>query len=179
MYNKLITRKENPMKGSIGVSGSITHIIPHIERIDTHELSTEAKKRLKIIEWHENTSYKYSKNNKKNVALTCRHFGIARSYFYKWYNRFDPNHLSSLESKSTRPKNSRVSTIDYKFIELVKYLRKQYPHYSAKKLYYIIKREYPNLDNHYSPATIGRLIKKYNLYFRLDTIKHKKNQRKQ
>jgi putative transposase len=163
------------MKGSIGVPGSITHIIPRKVRPCSKELSKDANQRLKIINWYNNSSFKYTTKGKKSAVLTCRHFGLSRSCFYKWLKRYNPKHPNTLENRSKRPKTLRTSTIDTKFIENVRYIRQQFPHYSAKKIYHIIKREYPNLNNHYSIATIGRIIKKYNLYFRPDMIqKHKR-----
>ncbi|MDR2552409.1 MAG: helix-turn-helix domain-containing protein [Treponema sp.] len=38
------------------------------------------------------------------MSLTCRHFGIHRSYFYRWKKRYDPKRLSTLENKPTSPK---------------------------------------------------------------------------
>jgi len=31
----------------------------------------------------------------ENVALTCRHFGIARQTFYRWRQRYDPYDLTN------------------------------------------------------------------------------------
>jgi transposase-like protein len=36
----------------------------------------------------------------KNVALTCRHFGISRQTFYRWLKRYEPLDLTSLEERS-------------------------------------------------------------------------------
>jgi transposase len=98
------------MKGSIGVSGSITHIIPRKVYSFSGKLSKDAKQRLKVIDWYNNTSSKYTTTGKKSVVLTCRHFGISRSCFYKWKNRFNPNCLSSLENrhKQRKPYDLRV-----------------------------------------------------------------------
>ncbi len=48
-------------------------------------LSREATRRLKVLDYARTHS----------VAATCRHFGIARSTFYRWQSRYDPQHLSS------------------------------------------------------------------------------------
>ena len=42
--------------------------------------------------------------NGRNVARTCRHFGISRQTFYRWKRRFDRHDLSTLEGRSHRPK---------------------------------------------------------------------------
>jgi putative transposase len=97
-----------------------------------------------------------------NASLTCRHFGICRSYLYKWLGRYDPKHLASLESRSTRPRRVRRATYDAGFVSLIRKLRTDYPSYSAKKLARIVFRDY---DYTYSASTIGRIIKRFELYF--------------
>lgn len=51
-------------------------------------------------------------NHGENAEKTCRHFGIAKSVFYRWKNRFDKNNLRSLEfdTKARRPKRVREMT---------------------------------------------------------------------
>ncbi len=34
------------------------------------------------------------------MARTCRHFGISRQTFYRWFRRYDPQNLASLEERS-------------------------------------------------------------------------------
>jgi transposase InsO family protein len=103
--------------------------------------------------------------------LTCRHYGISRSYFYKWYKRFNPRSLTSLENKSCRPHNLRPATYDTSFIGLIRKLRTDYPYLSAKKLARVIWRDY---GISYSASTIGRIIKRFNLYFRAVIVASKK-----
>jgi transposase len=69
-------------------------------------LSKDALKRLQWIDWY----FAHGKNARK----TCRHFGIAKSVFYRWYNRFDKRNLKSLEfdTKTRRPKKIRTPGID-------------------------------------------------------------------
>jgi len=49
----------------------------------------------------------YETKTNKNASLTCRHFGITRSLWYNWKNRFDQSNLMSSEDKSTTPFNKR------------------------------------------------------------------------
>ena len=46
--------------------------------IKTASLSKDALKRLTWIDWYF--------SHEKNAELTCRHFGIAKSVFYRWFN---------------------------------------------------------------------------------------------
>ena len=46
-----------------------------------YEFVSRGKKRLKFIGWHDLDSLDFSENKKKSVSLTCRRFGLFRSYF--------------------------------------------------------------------------------------------------
>ena len=144
------------MSNHIGSSTIYRTILPNnqaLSRIRSVSLSKEAKHRLRIIEYYLKT---------RNVSLICRHYGICRSYFYKWFNRFNPKYLASLEDLSRRPKHVRQATYNHELIRTVRKLRTDYPRYSANKLAVILKRDF-NIC--YSAATIGRIIKKFCLYF--------------
>jgi transposase-like protein len=56
------------------------------------ELSREARVRLHWMDF----CHRY-----RNVARTCRHFGISRQTFYRWQRRYDPFDLTSLEAGSS------------------------------------------------------------------------------
>jgi len=143
------------MKGIVGTATRLGYVLPGAIRISKiHLPSKEAKQRLKWIDH-------YNKGN--NVALTCRHFGIARSLFYKWQKRYQRLGVSGLENQSTRPKRFRQSKIPLEHIDLIKKLRKQYPYFSKYKLAVILKR---NFNIRLSESTVGRVIKKYDLFFR-------------
>jgi transposase InsO family protein len=144
------------MSNHVGSSTIYTTILPNnqaLSRIHSVKLSREAKHRLRVIEYFLNGA---------SVSLTCRHFGITRSYFYKWYKRYDPRHLASLESISTRPKRVRSTTYDYELVKLIRKLRQDYTRLSSKKLAVVLLRDY---GINYSAATIGRIIQKFQLYF--------------
>lgn len=145
-----------------------------LQRICT-DLSKEAKERLKIIDWYRLESKKYSSTGKPDVKLTCRHFGIYRSYFYYWYKRFKPYYLHSLDNKTTRPKKIKKAEYDYKLVSTIREIRKENPDYDCIKIRAILLREDKGFKVP-SAATIGRIIKKYNMFYRFDTkIKsHKK-----
>jgi hypothetical protein len=46
----------------------------------------------------------------RNVARTCRHFGISRQTFYRWQRRYDPYDLTTLEERSHCPRRRRQPT---------------------------------------------------------------------
>lgn len=143
------------MKGSIGTKTNYGSILPGAAKASRiYSPSKAAKQRLKWIDYQKKV---------KNVALVCRHFGIQRSLFYKWQNRYDRLGLKGLEDQSRKPKTFRQSQIPLKQIDLIRKLRKRYPYYSKYKLAVILKRDF---DVALSDSTVGRVIKKYDLFFR-------------
>lgn len=154
------------MSNHVGSSTIYTTTLPNsaaLNRIRSVTLSKQAKHRLAIIEHYLKRS--------RNVSLTCRHYAVTRSYFYKWFNRYNPKNLYTLENISTRPKHLRPATYGYDFVALIRRLRKNYPSYSSKKLCRIVWRDY---GIRYSAATIGRIILKYSLYFRAKLLASRK-----
>jgi transposase InsO family protein len=118
------------------------------------KLSKAAKQRLKWFDYYRQCD---------NAAKTCRYFGISRKTFHKWKKRYSTYYLPTLENKSRRPKRFRQSKIPREQVFMVKRLRTKYPYYSKCKLAVILKRDYHIL---LSPSTIGRIIKKNNLFFK-------------
>jgi len=158
------------MSNRIGSSTIYGTTLPNnlaLSRIRSVSLSRQAKHRLAVIE--------HFLHKSRNISLTCRHYAISRSYFYKWLKRYDPRYLATLESKTTRPHSVRQATYDTDFVGLIRRLRTDYPSYSAKKLARIVYRDYGIT---YSAATIGRIIKRFALYFRAKLVLSKKRAQK-
>lgn len=144
------------MKGIVGTSmGIYGSILPGAVRLARlQSLSKEARQRLKWIDYYLLT---------KNGRLTCRHFGLTPSLFYKWLKRFKLMGAKGLEEQSRRPKHFRQSQIPLEYIDLICALRKENPEFSKYKLRVILKRDY---DIELSSSTIGRVISKRQLFFR-------------
>lgn len=79
------------------------NILP-VPVIQSASLSKDALKRLTWIDWY----FVHG----ENAELTCRHFGIAKSVFYRWFNRFDKRNLQTLEFDAKTRRPSRVRTPD-------------------------------------------------------------------
>jgi len=79
------------------------NILP-VPLIQAADLSKDALKRLTWIDWY------FSHGN--NAEKACRHFGISKSVFYRWKNRFNSGNLKTLEfdTKTRRPHNVREMT---------------------------------------------------------------------
>jgi transposase InsO family protein len=139
--------------GAMNIYGTILPGASVLARIPVG-LSKEARQRIKWFD-HYRTS--------GNVSKTCRYFGISRKTFHKWKKRYLKYYLPSLEAHSRKPKRFRSSKIPLATIFLVKKLRTQYSYYSKYKLAVILKRDYSVI---LSASTVGRIIKKHNLFFK-------------
>jgi transposase InsO family protein len=146
---------ELPMKKQYGVPmNTYGHILPGAEKISKiYSLSKEARQRLLWIDH-------YTKH--RNGRLTCRYFGIAPKTFYKWFKRYGQRGARGLEAISTKPHKFRESKIPLSNIDRVIHWRKLYPIYSKYKIAVLLKREDGIMM---SPSAIGRVIKKYKLFF--------------
>ena len=107
-------------------------------------LSREAKQRLKILDY----------GRTHTVTATCRHFGIARSTYYRWAKRADPQRLSFLENRSSRPKRCRRPTWTTAQAEAVRQAREAHPRWGKDKLTVVLRREGSGL----SISMVGRIL---------------------
>ncbi len=102
------------------------------------KLSSTAKLRL---EWF---IFYYTRAN-RNASLVCRHFGIARKTFYKWFNLFDEKNLRTLEDKSKSPLSKRKPEYTPEEIQKIIGLRLKYPTLGRDKLEIVYLEEYGHL----------------------------------
>ena len=79
------------------------NILP-VNVIRAASLSKDALKKLWWMDWY--------KTHGKNAEATCRHFGISKSVFYRWKNRYRRYNLKTLEddARTRRPKHLREMT---------------------------------------------------------------------
>jgi len=88
------------------------------------------------------------------VALTSRHFGISREIFYRWQKRYDPHHLTTLESRSHRPHRRRQPTWSSALAQRVLDLRRQFPRWGKDKLAVLLHRQQLLV----SVSMVGRIL---------------------
>ena len=136
------------MRGRYGVPmntyGSILPGAARIARVPV--LSREAKKRLAWLDWYH--------RHGENARLTCRHFGISPSVFYRWERRYDPRNLRTLEDHSHCPRRVRTPMTDPRLVTRIQMLREQYPRWGKDKLVVLLRRE--GLDT--STSTVGSTL---------------------
>jgi transposase InsO family protein len=131
----------------------LVHLYQMANDLTRNQLSPEAKKRLKWMDYYQKT---------KNVSLTCRHFGISRQLFYYWLKRYNPYNLSSLEERNRAPQKRRQREITPDQERRIVELRKKYLRYGKEKLALI----YFNLfQEKISSWKIQKVIEKYKLYY--------------
>lgn len=96
--------------------------------IQAAALSKEAQRRLQWIDWY----YAHG----ENAELTCRHFGIAKSLFYRWKNRFNKKNLRSLEfdTKTRRPKRVREMITPLWIQKRIYHIRREDPEKSKYEI---------------------------------------------
>jgi transposase InsO family protein len=109
-------------------------------------LSKGAKQRLK---W-----FDYYQRHRQNVALTCRYFGISRQTFYRWQRRYEPQHLSTLEDRTHRPRRVRQPTWSPELAEAVRALREENPRWGKDKLAPLLQAEGWTV----SVSMVGRIL---------------------
>jgi len=92
--------------------------------------------------------------NGRNAARTCRHFGISRQTFYRWWRRFDRHDLTTLEERSHRPHKIRQPTWTAALAARVLALRKENPCWGKDKLAVLLAREKLTI----SVSMVGRIL---------------------
>ena len=120
-------------------------------------MTKEAKLRL---EW-----FIYYQEKGVRVSLVCRHFGISRKTFYKWYREFDEDNLYSLfklEDKSKAPIAKRQRQITVKEEERIIRLRKDHLRIGKDKLPTYYRNKYKEEIGKWK---VQKVIEKYQLYY--------------
>ncbi len=120
-------------------------------------LSKKANQRLEWI------IYYYTKAN-RNTSLTCRHFGIARSKWYFWFNKFNEENLRTLEDNSTAPiRRRKKEYTNLQYARIVK-IRKDFIRYGKVKILDRYQKLYPE-DKTISEWKVQCIIQLSKLYY--------------
>lgn len=121
--------------------------LPHARQLARtgKELSRQARVRLEWMDFYHRT---------KNVARTCRHFGISRQTFYRWRRRYDAMNLATLEPRSHRPHRHRQPTWSAGLADRVLALRQRYPRWGKDKLAVLLRQQKIPV----STSMVGRIL---------------------
>lgn len=106
----------------------------------------------------------------ENISFVCRHFGISRKTFYKWYNRYrsSGNNPNSLMDRSRKPKHSPNITKE-QIIRLIKRIRKKTKFGPDRIRFYLIKEHSINIPH----STIYAILRREGLI-----VKHKRRKKR-
>jgi len=113
----------------------------------TRELSREARRRLKWMDYYE--------ENRRNARLTCRHFDISPQTFYRWWRRYNPHNLATLEERSRRPHRTRQPTWSNDLALAVQELRERFPVWGKDKLAPLLRDQ----GWQCSTSMVGRILR--------------------
>lgn len=149
------------MKGQYNGSYMRAYKIIPMPVLQAASLSKDAQKRLLWIDWYF--------SHGKNAEQTCRHFGIAKSVFYRWFNRFDKRNLKALEfdTGTRRPKRVREMTTSVLIQKRIYDIRLA----DSEKSKYEIQEELKREGVCAGQTAIQKVI---NRYPELHNIQHKK-----
>ncbi len=140
--------------------------IPQL-RVSAARLSKDALKRLEWIDWY--------MSHGKNAERTCRHFGISKSVFYRWFKRYNKYNLKTLEfnTKTRRPEHLRVMTTPLWIQKKVYDIRTN----DVEKSKYEIQEELRRQGIRVGQTAIQKVINRYpeliNMHHRIRVRKHK------
>jgi transposase InsO family protein len=94
----------------------------------------------------------------RNVAKTCRYYGVSRPTFYKWFRRYQELGEQGLRDTSSRPHRSPNAT-RAEVIGRIVYLRQHY-HFGPHKISMYLRRYH---DIELSPSGIWRILKRLDM----------------
>lgn len=111
-------------------------------------LSPEARWRLRWMD--------YYMAHGRNASRTCRHFDISRETFYRWWRRFNPRDLRTLEDdrRTRRPHRVRQPQAPPELEARLRALRETYPRWGKRPLQALVRREGWRV----SVSTVGRML---------------------
>jgi transposase InsO family protein len=114
------------LPGAAAIARLLPEKASEVKRGPPRPLSKEARGRLAKIRWYE--------EHGRRVRLTCRHFGISSSTFYKWLRRYQRLGPVGLEERSRRPRRVRQPSWGHELVQAVQRLRERHPRWGKDKL---------------------------------------------
>ena len=118
--------------------------------MDDREPQRKIRHRLAVLRHAEEVS--------GNVVATCRYYGISRTVFFKWCNRFDEPGAEGLRDRSSRPHHSPTATKG-EVVERIVHLR-QNCHFGPARVAMYLKRYH---DVEVSSSGVWRVLHRLGL----------------
>jgi transposase InsO family protein len=116
-----------------------------VSALHVPELSPGARARLQALTVWQDTG---------DWRLATKVFGLSRATLYRWRRRYGPADLTTLESRSRRPRQVRRPQTPVPVVARLCQLRQQYPRWGREKLRILLRREGLTL----SGKTIDRVL---------------------
>lgn len=107
----------------------------------------------------------------KNVAKTCRYYGISRSTFYKWLERYQEEGEGGLRDRSRRPLHSPKAT-KMEIVAKIIYLRENY-HFGPFKIQMYLERYH---DIKITKSGVWRILKRLNMNLLPSSCRYRKHE---
>lgn len=126
-------------------------------------VSEQAKKRLKCI-------LQYLEGSESMADVAGKN-GITSGALRRWLNQFDPNDLSTLEEKSSRPKKVRSTNLSNEAVQLIREYRTSTPKIGKQEIAEKLLKEH-NIKA--SASAILRVIERECLYFANSALHRRK-----
>ena len=99
--------------------------------------------------------FRHAEEITRSVAKTCRYYGISRTRYYRWYNRYQELGIDGLRDRSRRP-HSHPRTTPVAVVEKVLYLRRYY-HFGPSRIRMYLHRYHAIGLSH---GSIWRVLKR-------------------
>ena len=122
---------------------------------------------------HRLTILRHANEVTKNVAATCRHYGITRQTFYNWERRYKSEGEAGLQERSKAPNFSPRAT-NSEVVGKIIYLRQNY-HFGPQKIAMYLQRYH---DVTVSNSGVWRILKKFELNRLPSSQRYKRHDRK-
>ncbi len=128
-------------------------------KAETLGLSEKARERLTWIT--------HFLTHDQSMVDTCVAFGVSRSTFRRWLERFDPQDLLALEEKSHEPMTVRQPAVPSEVVAQIRAFRERSPLMGKERIAELLRERGADV----SASTVGRVIERECLYF-ADTPLH-------
>ncbi len=123
-------------------------------------MTMDASKKFKII----------TECQLNGVSNTCKKYGISRTLYYRWLNRYKTQGMDGLNNKVKNfvPINKTSKDIESKILKLIK----AYPAYGPQAIKYLLDE----IGHHLSESAVYNVMKRHNLTNRTNRLRyaHKK-----
>jgi transposase InsO family protein len=104
----------------------------------------------------------------RNVARTCRYFGISRKTYYKWKRRYDEHREAGLYDRPRTPHLSPRST-PREVVGKILYLRQTY-HFGPRRIADYLKRFH---DVSLAMSSVHRILRRHGVHRLPANLKHR------